>query len=228
VLIRKLHAERVRRRAALLVALSSRRYFALLVALETFTRARKKPISDAGTPLPEVAQAQLERALHAVRKRGRKLAARAHSVDAEELHALRIRAKRLRYLLEFLNELTGKPGQRLVTRLTRLQDVLGEHQDAIVAVQSISGIAPALRGGAMPLTRAPSAEARSDRATTQRGADALIRTQQRRAALARAKFRAAWRDFASDATRRDLRKLQRRLRAASKARGVQRTPGASS
>ena len=55
----------------------------------------------------------------------------------EDLHALRIRAKRLRYLLEFLQELTGKPGRLLVKRLTELQDLLGSYHDAVVAADFV-------------------------------------------------------------------------------------------
>lgn len=55
----------------------------------------------------------------------------------EDPHAIRMRAKRLRYLREFLQELTGKPGRLLVKRLTELQDLLGAYHDAVVAAELV-------------------------------------------------------------------------------------------
>jgi CHAD domain-containing protein len=56
---------------------------------------------------------------------------------AEELHALRIQCKRLRYALEFSTVLYGKPMRDFLPRLTALQDVLGDHQDAYVAIDQL-------------------------------------------------------------------------------------------
>lgn len=56
---------------------------------------------------------------------------------AEELHALRIQCKRLRYALEFSTVLYGKPVRDFLPRLTALQDVLGDHQDAYVAIDQL-------------------------------------------------------------------------------------------
>jgi CHAD domain-containing protein len=64
----------------------------------------------------------------------------------EVLHDLRIRGKRLRYAAEMAAPAGGKPVRRLVRASKRLQDVLGEHQDACVAeqrVRSLVGEAPA-------------------------------------------------------------------------------------
>jgi CHAD domain-containing protein len=49
------------------------------------------------------------------------------------LHEARKGYKRARYAAETVRPLAGKPARRLVKALTRLQDVLGAHQDAIVA-----------------------------------------------------------------------------------------------
>ena len=50
----------------------------------------------------------------------------------EQLHAVRIRAKRARYAAEFAGDKKLAP---YVTALKRVQDVVGEHQDAVVAQQ---------------------------------------------------------------------------------------------
>jgi CHAD domain-containing protein len=51
------------------------------------------------------------------------------------LHEARKAYKRARYAVEVLDPVAGKPSRRLVKRLTTLQDVLGAHQDAVVASQ---------------------------------------------------------------------------------------------
>ncbi len=53
----------------------------------------------------------------------------------EQLHAVRIRAKRLRYAAEAVAPLIGKPARDLGEAAAALQDVLGEHNDAVVAAQ---------------------------------------------------------------------------------------------
>ncbi len=49
------------------------------------------------------------------------------------LHQVRIRAKRARYAAEAVEPVFGKDARRFAEQITRLQDVLGEHQDAVVA-----------------------------------------------------------------------------------------------
>jgi CHAD domain-containing protein len=51
------------------------------------------------------------------------------------LHEVRIRAKRVRYAAEAVEPVFGRDARRFVERVTELQDVLGEHQDAVVAGQ---------------------------------------------------------------------------------------------
>jgi CHAD domain-containing protein len=54
----------------------------------------------------------------------------------EALHALRIRAKRARYAVEAVADIVGGDApHELAAALTGLQDVLGAHQDAVVAQQ---------------------------------------------------------------------------------------------
>ena len=53
--------------------------------------------------------------------------------DLEQLHDLRIRAKRLRYTLEFLAPVLGAEREWLVARLVELQDHLGALNDAHLA-----------------------------------------------------------------------------------------------
>jgi CHAD domain-containing protein len=51
----------------------------------------------------------------------------------ENLHAARIRAKRVRYAAEAVSPVYGKRARAFAEAAVDLQDVLGEHQDAVVA-----------------------------------------------------------------------------------------------
>jgi len=74
----------------------------------------------------------------AVARRAR--AARAAPTD-ETLHALRIRTKRARYAAEALEPFVGKRAARFARAAGQLQDVLGRHQDAVVAIDKLSNVA---------------------------------------------------------------------------------------
>ena len=59
------------------------------------------------------------------------------------LHEVRIRAKRCRYAAELASPVIGRPARRARrARSTRVQDVLGEHQDAVVADAWLAKTAP--------------------------------------------------------------------------------------
>jgi len=122
--------ERRSARERLLTGLQSRRYFRLLDDLEALAAAP----SEGGEPLAAAAPRSLRRAL---RRFGRAADAAEAEPSAERLHALRIAAKGLRYLIEFLSDLLGESSRRSLKRLIALQDLLGTHQDAIVAADRI-------------------------------------------------------------------------------------------
>jgi CHAD domain-containing protein len=65
-----------------------------------------------------------------VRRAGRWAARQCAPLD---LHRLRIRAKRLRYFLEYVEPVGGPEITAGIEALNDLQDILGEHQDACVA-----------------------------------------------------------------------------------------------
>ncbi len=54
-------------------------------------------------------------------------------VPLERLHRLRIAAKRMRYTLEFFQEVLGPEAKGLIKEMKNLQDHLGDLQDAVVA-----------------------------------------------------------------------------------------------
>jgi CHAD domain-containing protein len=53
--------------------------------------------------------------------------------------------RRLRYGLDFLGKLYGKPAKRLRKQAKRIQDQLGEHQDAIIAQEVLWSVVEELR-----------------------------------------------------------------------------------
>ena len=86
----------------------------------------------------QMAPAMLRPIARAVIRAGSKLAP---AGPPELLHRLRIRAKRLRYALEIVADLGGKRIRKAVQRLTDLQNVLGLHNDAVVAIAWLRGFA---------------------------------------------------------------------------------------
>ena len=62
----------------------------------------------------------------------------------EALHALRLDCKRLRYLFEFFEPIYGKTLRPFVERLKRLQDELGDFNDACVATERLRQYAESL------------------------------------------------------------------------------------
>jgi inorganic triphosphatase YgiF len=98
--------------------------------------------------LPDSAEPSLKDfACGCLSKRARnvsKLAAAAHKADAAARHRLRVKLKRLRYALEFFAPLF--PGQRMQAyhlAATQLQDLLGQMNDLVVAIQFTKEALPA-------------------------------------------------------------------------------------
>jgi CHAD domain-containing protein len=132
VLVEALEAERVEARAAMLAALDDPRYTALLERLADAVRLPlPTPSATRSQPdLLDLPRAELAKLRRDVRRAG-------EEPPDEVLHALRIRAKRVRYTGELVRPaLRGEAARRvkrLVTAASALQEVLGDHQDACVA-----------------------------------------------------------------------------------------------
>jgi CHAD domain-containing protein len=127
--------------------LRTARYMALLDRLDAFVA--NPPVTG--------------RAHRSARKQERKIIARARRAmtrkyaraealppgperDAE-LHRTRKAAKRLRYTAEAAAPVLGKPARRLARRTKKVQDVLGEHQDGVVASRYLTEVAGAPETG---------------------------------------------------------------------------------
>jgi CHAD domain-containing protein len=119
----------------------------------------------------------LKKSVKRMLKLGRKVGDEAH---AKDLHRLRIRAKRLRYELEFF-AFAYKSLDKAALEAKALQDLLGEHQDACTASQRLERYARTLRkhaGAPMPAAL-----------------DRLAQAERQRARDVRQAFPAEWRRF---------------------------------
>ena len=123
-----LSERRIEARRRMLEALDSNRYERLVASFSATLRRGRSPTPTA--PILEAAPDLLRRRYKKVRK-----AANTLSEDSppEHFHDLRKKGKRLRYALEPLQEIYGKPAKKMVKLLKKTQDDLGDHQDLIVA-----------------------------------------------------------------------------------------------
>ena len=119
---------RVEAERRMLEVLDSKRYEALVANFSGTLRRGRSPAPTA--PIVERAPALVRRRYRKARK-----AARAITRDSppEEFHDLRKKGKRLRYALEPLQGIYGKPSEKMVELLKAIQDDLGDHQDLVVA-----------------------------------------------------------------------------------------------
>ncbi|MBM3675319.1 MAG: CYTH and CHAD domain-containing protein [Actinobacteria bacterium] len=117
-------------RIELLVALRSGRYAALLDRLvAAANEPALLPVADA--PATAVLPALVRTPWKHLRRDVEALSA--EPPDAA-LHAIRIRAKRLRYASEAVAPAFGKRSRDLAKAAAALQTVLGDHQDAVIAI----------------------------------------------------------------------------------------------
>jgi triphosphatase len=123
-----LRERRVEARRRMLEALDSNRYERLLASFSGTLRRGRSPTPTA--PVLEAAPDLLRDRYKKVRKRANTLR---EDSPPEHFHELRKKGKRLRYALEPLQEIYGKPAQKMVKLLKEIQDDLGDHQDLIVA-----------------------------------------------------------------------------------------------
>jgi CHAD domain-containing protein len=121
--LRRLEAERARARAGLNDALDSARYSRIVEHLGTFLS--RPPASAADVSLPDVAATEWKR----LRKAVQKLPGRP---SADDLHAVRIKVKRARYAAELARAAAGARGARFIDQAKKLQNILGDLQDAVV------------------------------------------------------------------------------------------------
>ncbi len=162
--LRRLDGDRVRARAALRAALAGPRYARLLARLEAaLVHPSARP---SAVPLQSIAASEFK----TLRKAVKKLPGQPSD---EALHAVRIKVKRARYAAELVQPIIGRRAERFIDKAKKVQDILGEHQDAVVAEEYLRKVT----------ARTPAAQALARQ---------LIKQQPKRRKEARAAFSKTW------------------------------------
>lgn len=126
-----LKARRELGRKRMLAGLDSRRYESFIARFAAaLHRGPSRTFTPGRLPVLAVAPGLVEDRYRKLRKIGDGIGPK---TPAQTYHALRIRAKKLRYAIEFVGPLYGKPASAFAGQLAELQDLLGLHQDADVA-----------------------------------------------------------------------------------------------
>jgi CHAD domain-containing protein len=170
-LLQRLRRERDRARSALLVAMREGAYVQLLDDL--LAAANSPMVLDGGRPAADTLTPRVARTWRKLRKEVRQ--AGDEPSDAQ-LHRIRIRAKRARYAAEALAPVVGKQAEEFAEACEQIQEVLGDHHDAVVAQEWLRRAATA-RGAPGPSAMA---------------AGVLIAAEREVAARRRADWEAAW------------------------------------
>jgi CHAD domain-containing protein len=138
----RLESDLAEARGRVLAALGSERYAELLESLAAAAAAPHARELDA--PLEDLA--------------GREFKGLSKEVDGlgddpsdEALHRVRIKGKRARYAAELAEPVVGKRAKQFIRSAKSFQDVVGEHQDAVVAEERLRSLAPELESDAAVL-----------------------------------------------------------------------------
>ncbi len=136
-IVMQLEGEREAAQGEVLDALESDRYANVLALLGQVVDA--PPVATSDISLSRLTQREF-------RKLQRQVAALGPTAPNDALHRARIQAKRLRYASELSSQLLGKKGDGVVSAAKTFQDVVGAHQDAVVAEEYIRNAVRRSRG----------------------------------------------------------------------------------
>jgi CHAD domain-containing protein len=131
-IVSALEEERSAQRDALIEALDTARFRELLVRFDEALLDLR--VINPGVSLIGIARREYERLRSAYEELG-------ESPGDDELHAVRIKAKHARYAAELAAVGHGEPLTALVRALRSVQDLIGTHQDAVVAEERVRSLA---------------------------------------------------------------------------------------
>src|SRR5215213_1034622 len=137
-IVAALEERRIEARRRMLEALDSNRYERFVASFTGTLRRGRSPVPTG--PILEVAPDLVRRRYKKVRKVVETLT---EDSPPEDFHDLRKKGKRLRYALEPLQGIYGKPAEKMVDLLKDVQDDLGDNQDLVAAAQSLKELAAA-------------------------------------------------------------------------------------
>lgn len=127
-------------RVEALAALESERYFRLLDALDELIA--NPPLTGETRKAAKQAPELLDHDWKRMRKAVRRMENAEDVVEQDhELHEVRKAAKRLRYAAESAEPVLGDEATGLVSRAKEVQEVLGDHQDSVVARELLRQLA---------------------------------------------------------------------------------------
>lgn len=158
-------AEQIRHRETVTTELDGDRYRAMLTDLDSWSR--ELPVAEGAE---NVTDGDLERmARKAGKKAARRVAAAVESGEGEVLHRARKAGKRARYAAELVRPIVGKKESKArIGKYKEVQEVLGEHQDAVVAAETLlvlgrkAGVTPGENGFTFGLLYAREMQAAAD------------------------------------------------------------------
>ena len=137
-LLGRLADQRAKVYAEMLEALRSARCATLLENILVLVSAPPFASPDADRPAAEVVPKLVRGPLRKLRREGDRLG---RAPDGAALHRVRILAKRLRYATDLAAPLAGKRAHGAARALATLQDVLGDHNDACIALIRLRALA---------------------------------------------------------------------------------------
>lgn len=131
-----LAARRQAAMARLEQVLDSRRYLDLVGRLDAAAHVVPWRVGSATSEVeaPSGARTLMDRAWRSWRKAAGALEIEPSDV---EMHKLRIKTKRLRYATESLSPILGRRAEKLTRSAAALQELLGDHQDAVVGARAM-------------------------------------------------------------------------------------------
>jgi CHAD domain-containing protein len=134
-IVSRLDRQRARALGRAVAALDSARYLSLLDRLVAAAN-RPETLPEADGPAADLLPALAGKSFRKLKKAVHRLGP--HPTD-EELHALRIKAKRARYAADVAVPVVGAPARKYAKAVSKLQDALGDHHDCAVAIEWLSG-----------------------------------------------------------------------------------------
>jgi CHAD domain-containing protein len=132
-IVAALERERLRQQEELVKAIDTDRYRELISRFESALPGLA-PADDVDVSVTDLAQKEYERLAEAYHGLG-------EDPTDEDLHAVRIRAKHVRYSAELAARSEGPPLAAVARAARDLQDLIGAHQDAVVAEERIRALA---------------------------------------------------------------------------------------
>lgn len=131
--------ERVSAREQMLTFLDSRRYSRFVKRFDRFLSTEGAGALPAAEGIPDQVQTIAPQLINTRYEAVRAYEPLLDSASIELLHALRIDFKQLRYALEFFVPVLGGESKKVIAEIKRMQDHLGDLNDADVAIRLLHG-----------------------------------------------------------------------------------------